>query len=362
MPTQLVTTLTSRDRVLAAIRRQPTDCVVAMPYMYDIAPINTGVALRDYYTNPAALAHAQVAFQAMAGQDVIAIGADNFYIAEGFGCKTTRSEDEVPSLVEPPCSDLMQVYDLAVPDPHTDGRMPVMLEALRLARQAVGDAVALRSPGTGPFALASYFIGSQEWLMEVGMVEGGLDEGGEKEAALHHALGLASDALIAFGKACWDAGADILHCGDSLASCNVISPHTFQRFSFPYLQKVFSAWADYGIDRKLLHICGNSTKVLELYAATGADMVEIDHAVDLRVAKQRIGDKIILIGNVHTVEELLQGTPETVTAAANRCIDHAGAGGGFMLGSGCIVPRYTPLENVQAMVAAAHSRTYPPAG
>jgi uroporphyrinogen decarboxylase len=361
MSTKSATTLTSRDRVLAAIRRQPTDCVVAMPYMYDIAPINTGVALRDYYTNPAALARAQVAFQAMAGQDVIAIGADNYYIAEGFGCKTTRSEDEVPSLVEPPCSDLMQVYDLAVPNPHTDGRMPVMLEALRLARQAVGDAVALRSPGTGPFALASYFIGSQEWLMEVGMVEGGLDESGEKEAALHHALGLASDALIAFGKACWDAGADILHCGDSLASCNVISPHTFQRFSFPYLQKVFAAWKEYGIDRKLLHICGNSTKVLELYAATGADMVEIDHAVDLRVAKERIGDKVILVGNVHTVEELLQGTPETVTAASNRCIDHAGAGGGFMLGSGCIVPRYTPLENVQAMVRAAHSRPYPPA-
>lgn len=360
MSTKPVTTLSSRERVRAAIRRQPTDCVVAMPYMYDIAPVNTGVFLRDYYTDPAAMVRAQVAFQEMAGQDVIAIGADNFYIAEGFGCKTTRSEDELPSLVDPPCSDLMQVYDLAVPDPQADGRMWVMLEALRLARQAVGDGVALRSPGTGPFALASYLIGSQEWLMEVGMVEGGLDETGEKEAALHHALGLASDALIAFGKACWDAGADILHCGDSLASCNVISPRTFERFSFPYLQKVFAAWADYGVDSKLLHICGNSTKVLDLYAATGADMVEIDHAVDLRVAKERIGDKVILIGNVHTVEELLQGTPETVTAAAHRCIDQAGAGGGFMLGSGCIVPRYTPLENVQAMVRAAHSRTYPP--
>lgn len=50
MSTEPVTTLTSRQRVLAAIRRQPVDCVVAMPYMYDIAPINTGVALRDYYT------------------------------------------------------------------------------------------------------------------------------------------------------------------------------------------------------------------------------------------------------------------------------------------------------------------------
>ncbi len=168
-----------------------------------------------------------------------------------------------------------------------------------------------------------------------------------------------SDALIRFGIACWDAGADILHCGDSLASCDVISPKTFERFSYPYLKKVFAAWADHGVDAKLLHICGNSTNVLDLYADTGADLIEIDHAVDLRVAKERIGDRVAIVGNVHTVTELLQGTPEMVRASAQRCIDQAGAGGGFLLGSGCIVPRYTPLENVRAMVEVAHGQGYP---
>ena len=350
-------TLTSRERVIRAVRREPADCVAAMPYMYDIAAVTAGVPLLDYYTDPEAMVRAQLDLHDKVGQDVIAIGADNFYIAEGFGCQTTRSNDELPSLITPPCADLADVFDLEVPDPQHDGRMPMMLEALRLARKAVGDAVALRSPGTGPFALASYLIGSQQWLVEVALVEAKLE--GANEAALHHALELASEALIRFGKACWDAGADILHCGDSLASCDVISPRTFQRFSYPYLQKVFKAWADYGVDRKLLHICGNSTKVLDLYAASGADMVEIDNVVDMGVAKQRIGDKVVLVGNLHTVKELLQGTPETVRAAAQRCIDQGGPGGGFLLGSGCIVPRYSPLENVQEMVRVAHSQPYP---
>ena len=354
-----VAPLSSRDRVIRAIRREATDWVVAMPYMYDVATVVSGVPLLDYYTDPAALVRAQLALHDRVGQDVIAIGADNFYIAEGFGCRTTRSPDELPALLEPPCANLAQVFDLEVPDPHRDGRMPVMLEALRLARQAVGDQVALRSPGTGPFALASYFIGSQQWLTEIAMVEGEME--GANEAAVHHALGLAAQVLIRFGKACWDAGADILHCGDSLASCNVISPRTFRRFSFPYLQQVFQAWADYGIERKLLHICGNSTKVLDLYADSGADLVEIDHAVDLRVAKERIGDRVILVGNVHTVEELLHATPAVSAAAAHRCIDAAGRGGGFLLGSGCIVPRHTPPQNLAALVEVAHSRPYPPA-
>jgi uroporphyrinogen decarboxylase len=300
---------------------------------------------------------AQLILHEKVGQDVIAIGSDNFYIAEGFGCQTTRSEDEMPALVKPPLEKLADVFGLEAPDPHKDGRMPVMIEALRLARQAVGDEVALRSPGTGPFALASYLIGTEQWLLEVAMVEGEME--GANEAAVLHALELATQALIRFGKACRDAGADILHCGDSLASCNVISPRTYKRFAFPYQQKVFQAWQEYGVDCKLLHICGNSTRVLELYADTGADIVEIDNVVDMGVAKQRIGQRVALVGNVHTVTELLQGTPETVRASAQCCIDQAGQGGGFLLGSGCIVPRYTPLENVQEMVRVAHSQPYP---
>ena len=113
------------------------------------------------------------------------------------------------------------------------------------------------------------------------------------------------------------------------------------------------------MDCIILHICGNSTKVLDLYAATGADLVELDHAVDLSIAKEKIGDKVGLVGNVDTVSELLQGTLGVVRASSQRCIDQAGRGGGFLLGSGCIVPRYTPLENVQAMVRVAHSQPYP---
>ena len=144
-------TMTSRQRVHRAIRREPTDCVAAMPYMYDIAAATAGVPLLDFYTDPETMVRAQLLLHDQVGQDVIAIGADNFYIAEGFGCQTTRREDEVPALVAPPCASLEAVFDLEPPDPYRDGRMPVMLEALRLARTAVGDDVALRSPGTGPF-------------------------------------------------------------------------------------------------------------------------------------------------------------------------------------------------------------------
>jgi uroporphyrinogen decarboxylase len=297
------------------------------------------------------MARAQLRLHERVGQDVISVGADNFYIAEGFGCETTREEDELPALVTPAVDSLADVFDVGPLDPHSDGRMPLMLQAIAKVRAAVGDEVAVRSPGTGPFALASYLIGSQQWLCEIGMAQAMMT--GASTEALHHALDVATETLIRFGKACWDAGADIIHCGDSLASCDMISPQTYQRFALPYEQRVFQAWKEHGISGSILHICGDSTKVLELYADSGADLIEIDNMVDLSVARGRIGKRVTLVGNVHTVNDLLQGTPESVRAACQRCIRQSDGGRGFILGSGCIVPRHTPIENLQEMVRVA---------
>lgn len=344
--------LTSRERVLRAIDRQPTDVIPAAPFMNDLAAVVYGVSVGRFVTHGEVMARAQLALYEALGQDVIFIGSDNYYIAEGFGCQTNISDDEIPSLKKPAVEHISEVYTLKVPDPLTDGRMPVMLEATRRVREAVGDKVAIRTPGTGPFALASYFIGTENFLLEVGLVEAGLP--GANLAAIEHALKLATEALIAFGQACFEAGSDILHCGDSLASCDMISPRTYERFAFPYQKKVIQAWRAYG-GRTLLHICGNATQVLPLYAATGADIVEIDHKVDLAYAKQTIGDQTCLLGNLDPVSVLLQGTPDKVRRASEVCIAAAAHGGGYMLGSGCMVPRIAPLENLRAMVGVAHA-------
>jgi MtaA/CmuA family methyltransferase len=233
--------------------------------------------------------------------------------------------------------------------------MPVMLEAIAMLRQAVGDGVAIRSPGTGPFALASYFIGTQEWLLEVALAGTGDED--SKEDAVQYALGLAAQALIEFGKACFDAGADLIYCGDSLSSCNVISPRTYKRYAWPYQKKVFDAWREHGITTGLLHICGDSTKVLDLYRDTGAGVIELDSAVDLAYASRQLDGSATIIGNVNTVTELLQADTSRTEAAARRCIEQTG-GRNFILGSGCIVPRHTPVENVQALVRVAHGHRF----
>jgi uroporphyrinogen decarboxylase len=341
--------VSSRDLVLRTLERQPTERVPVGPMMMDLGATVIDAPIGLFCSDPDVMARGQLALYEQLGQDIIFVGCDNYYIAEGFGCVAELPSDETPHLVKPPLERIADVDDLRVPDPLTDGRMPVMLEATRIVRKAVGDEVAIRTPGTGPFALASYFIGTQEFLIEVGMAKAGMPE--SEPEAIHRALDLAADALISFGKACVDAGADLLHCGDSLASCDVISPADYEEWAFPYERKVLQAWKEYGA-KTLLHICGDSSKVLDLYAQTGADIIEVDHKVDLALARRIVGDRACVIGNVDPVTVLLQGTPERVRAASQECLE-AGRGRGYVLGSGCVVPRITPIENVRAMVQAA---------
>ena len=69
--------------------------------------------------------------------------------------------------------------------------------------------------------------------------------------------------------------------------------------------------------------------------------------------KKARGHQISLMGNLHTTDVMLRGTPADVKRAARKAIEDAGAGGGFILSTGDQCPRDTPDENLFALVEAA---------
>jgi uroporphyrinogen decarboxylase len=74
---------------------------------------------------------------------------------------------------------------------------------------------------------------------------------------------------------------------------------------------------------------------------------------DLAEIKRTFGRKIALMGNIHTTDPMLRGTPEEVAAAARWCIDAAAEGGGYILSTGDQCGRDTPDENILALIATA---------
>lgn len=339
------------ERIRRTLARQPIDRLPVGPYLANWTASFAGIPLSTYCTDARQMAAVQLAAWERLGQDVIFPDADNYYLAEGFGCVSCLYEDNFPALERPALEHPQQVFELEVPDPYRDGRMPVYLEATQRIAEQVGDQAVIRVPGTGPFAVASYLIGIEPFLVEVGQIQKGRDV--SNAAAVERMLDLAAEAVTRFGLAQLRAGAHILQCGDSLASGSVISPVTFRRFVLPRHQKIFSTWKQAGAIT-VLHVCGNNARMLDLFAETGADIVAIDSLVDLRLAKETIGDRVCLIGNIDPVAVMLQGSAERVEAVAQECVNAAAAGGGYILGTGCEVPPGTPLENLQTLVRVAH--------
>lgn len=194
------------------------------------------------------------------------------------------------------------------------------------------------------------------------LAEAEYDEDIEAQEAIFELMEMTTEALIQFAKAEFEMGANIVQCGDSLASLDVISPQMYKKYVFPYEKKFFEAMKPYkekydGLT--LLHICGNTAEIMDLLVQTGTDILEVDYKVDLMHYKQHISNGVCLMGNLNPAGALLAGTPQDVEKEAIDCIKNAAAEGGFILGSGCEVAIDTPIENMKAMVRVARESKYP---
>ena len=172
-------------------------------------------------------------------------------------------------------------------------------------------------------------------------------------------MDIALEIAIEEAKALLKCGIDCLYIGDPSSSSSLISPRHWEQFCLPR----FKTFCDELHQEDVLiyiHICGNSNPILEMMADTGADCVEpLDPlgGVEVADAKNRIGDRVALMGGVNTLS-LLQGTPESVRAEALECCRDGGPDGAYILAAGDMVPDFSPKENLMALVETAKAFTY----
>jgi len=119
---------------------------------------------------------------------------------------------------------------------------------------------------------------------------------------------------------------------------------------------------DFGPDCPViyLHVCGSGTGLLEFMADTDVDCIEpLDPlgGVEVRDAKARVGDRVALMGGVHTVK-LARGTVEDVRADVARRLSEGAPGGGYILAAGDMLPTETSQEKVELMLEMSKAWNY----
>ena len=141
-------------------------------------------------------------------------------------------------------------------------------------------------------------------------------------------------------------------------SITLQSPEIWREMSLPTLKKITRMCREAGVICGV-HSCGKQRYMVQACAEeTDLDYInplEIPPMgdCDLKECKDLWGQRLALMGNLHTTEVMLRGTSEDVRRESLKAILSAGKGGGFVLSTGDQCGRDTPDENLFEMVATA---------
>lgn len=340
--------MTPIERMTAYNKGEPIDRLPCVPIVGNTAARVIGVKVSDFKGNGRLIAQAQIEAYKLFKYDIIRIFTDLYTQAEAMGATVCYPKDETAYLDTPPISEISQIAGLQPANPYTDGNLLHHLEAMKIAVEEVGREVTVTGAVTCPFTNASFLIGAENLIKLMF----------KDPAAVHRLCEVSLETSLRYVQAMLDIGCSP-SLTDAMSSSTVISPRHFKEFSYPYLKKLIEYIHRRG-KTVTLHICGRTEKIWDLMADAGADCISVDTDADLGEAKQRVGGRVRLMGNVHPSAVMLEGTPDSVRHAVLSCIKVAHDNPkGYIVASGCSLPTETPFANIQAMMDTVREVGYP---
>jgi uroporphyrinogen decarboxylase len=273
------------------------------------------------------------------GVDAVIMFSDILIPVEAMGMEVRLTEAKGPELPSP-IRTRDQIERLAVPDPHRT--MPFVFEIIRTLRSELDGAAPVIGFAGSPWTLAAYMIeggGSKNYAEIKRLMY-------QEPATLHALLDKLADTITLFLNAQIEAGAQAVQLFDSWAG--ELSASDYEQFALPYEQKILKSINREAAPRILfINGCGN---LLEKMARSGADVLSIDWRIALAEARSRVGDSLVLQGNLDPC--VLLTSPEVIERRTAALLAEGG-GRHHILNLGHGILPMTPVENARAFVETA---------
>lgn len=256
-------------------------------------------------------------------------------VNEGIGPKferTVRTEKEV--------------NNIAVPDMEDD--LGYVMDAIRVIRSELDGRVPLIGFSGSPWTLATYMIegGSTKDFRQIKTMMY------QQPELLHKLMATITESVIAYLNAQIAAGIQTAMVFDTWGG--VLTTNDYEKFSLQYLRQIVKGINTGSDDDRvpvILFTKGGGLW-LEQIADTGCDAVGLDWSIEIGDARSRIGNKVVLQGNMDPA--MLRAPDERIRQEVKHIIESYGEGSGhiFNLGHG-ITPDIDP-EKVGIYVDAVH--------
>jgi uroporphyrinogen decarboxylase len=325
---------TGKELIAAAMRHQATERVPWVPFAGVHAGKLKGYDAQEVLTDGEKLLDSLVEVNKLYNPDGQPVLFDLQLEAEILGCKLLWSKLAPPSVATHPLEATKEI-PTHIPGPD-EGRLPLVLDAMRALKEKVGSTTALYGLVCGPLTLASHLRGTEIFMDMM-----------KDPVYLFQLLSYASKVALRMSELYVQAGMDVIGIVDPLVS--QISPrHFVQYMSLPY-KDIFSGIKELGVFSSFF-VCGDATKNIEPMCQTNPDSISIDENINLANAKQ-ITERynITLGGNIPLTTKLLLGNQQDNMAFVLDLLDHV-SHHNFILSPGCDMPYDTPIENVIAVL------------
>jgi uroporphyrinogen decarboxylase len=341
------------DRFLRALRREPTDTTPVWIMRQAGRYLPEYRATRERAGSFMALAQTpelacEVTLQPLARfeLDAAILFSDILTIPDAMGLGLSFAAGEGPRFARPVRSEA-DVARLAVPD--MDGELRYVMDAVRLIRRELAGRVPLIGFAGSPWTLACYMVegeGSRDFATLKAMCWG-------QSGLAHRLLDVLARSVAAYLAAQAAAGAQALMVFDTWGG--LLGPAPFREFSLRYMARVVDALkADpHARELPVILFSKGANGHLAALADTGCAALGVDWTVDLADARQAVGGRVALQGNLDPA--VLRATPEVICREARAVLDSHGPHPGhvFNLGHG-VTPEVDP-EHVKLLVDEVHA-------
>jgi uroporphyrinogen decarboxylase len=286
--------------------------------------------------------------------DAAILFSDILTVPDAMGLGLSFAPGEGPRFATP-VRDEAAVAALAVPDLD---KLRYVFDAVSSIRRALNGRVPLIGFSGSPWTLACYMVegaGSDDYRLVKTMLYSRPD-------LMHRMLEVNADAVAAYLNAQIEAGAQAVMIFDSWGG--VLADGAFQHFSLAYTARVLAKLKrsqDGALIPRIVFTKGGGAW-LDAMRGLDCEVLGLDWTVNLGRARQLVGDKMALQGNLDP--NVLFAPPAQIDAEVAKLLDsfgtpHAAAGPGpthiFNLGHG--ISQYTPPDHVAALVEAVHTRS-----
>ena len=279
--------------------------------------------------------------------DAAILFSDILTVPDAMGLGLSFAEGEGPRFAHP-LRDEKAVLALREPDLAS---LQYVFDAVTQIRKTLNGRVPLIGFSGSPWTLACYMVeggGSDDFRLVKGMLY-------DRPDLMHHILNVNAKAVAAYLNAQIDAGAQAVMIFDTWGGA--LADGVYQAFSLHYMREVIKGLKREHDGQKIPCIVFTKGGGLWLdeIADSGADAVGLDWTVNLAKARQQVGHKVALQGNLDP--NVLFAKPEQIHAEVEKVLTSfgkPGPGTGHVFNLGHGISQFTPPEAVTALVEAVH--------